>query len=61
MQMDHKFYEELLVTVAQAAIEADRSLKRLELLDRYIFTIKGENKGVDLQIDRNGKITLFKG
>ncbi len=53
--------KQALRIAAQAAIEADRAIRRSEgNIDRYIFTVKTVICGVDLEIDHNGQVKIFK-
>ena len=46
----------VLLVTAQAAIEASSALSRMPELDKYIFTVRTPQGGVDLQIDRNHQV-----
>ncbi len=52
--------ENVIAVAAQAAVEAQRQLARLELIHEIIFTVKTEKGGVSLRLDRQGQITIFK-
>ena len=46
----------VLLVTAQAAIEASAALSRMPELDKYIFTVRTPQGGVDLKIDRNHQV-----
>ena len=52
--------EQLMIAVAQAAVEAKMQLHRTPLLHEMIFTVRTEIGGIALVIDRNHRVEICK-